>query len=240
MQPARLASVRYRLFPLLVLFWCLQRFSAKDVGFTRGQSRVLRCYGLVMLYPLVVTGVIACVAALTGALNPAGAAHHRHSVWINLLLVGVTTIPGALLTEEGFFRGWLWASLRRAGRENIAILILTSLAFALWHWSSVILPTGFSPPMSQVPIFMLNAAALGANWRMLRLLSGSLVVASVSHGIWNGLAYVLFGFGTHLGALGISNTPVYGPDIGILGLLLNLAVPAVMWRWCASEGLFTT
>lgn len=87
--------------------------------------------------------------------------------------------------------------------------------------------------MAQVPVFMLNAAVLGAIWGMLRLLSGSLVVASVSHGVWNGLAYVLFGFGSHVGALGISNSVIYGPEIGILGLLLNAAFAAGLWWWCA-------
>ena len=160
-------------------------------------------------------------------------------MWRNLLLVGGTTIPVALLTEEGFFRGWLWASLRRANQGTIATLILTSIAFALWHWSSVVLPTGFNPPMSQVPVFMLNAAVLGAIWGMLRLLSGSLIVASVSHGVWNGLAYVLFGFGSHIGALGISNTTIYGPEVGILGLLLNVGVAVALCCWCAREGAFT-
>jgi hypothetical protein len=225
------------LFPLLVLFWYLQRFSARDVGFTWGRLPV-RCYGIAVLYPLFVMGAIAGVAALTGALNPAAAPHHAHSLWRILLLVGGTTIPVALLTEEGFFRGWLWASLRRAKQRKVAILILTSVAFALWHWSSVVLPTGFNPPMSQVPVFMLNATVLGAIWGMLRLLSGSLVVASVSHGVWNGLAYVLFGFGSHIGALGISNTAIYGPEIGVLGLLLNVGVAVALWYRCAREGAF--
>jgi membrane protease YdiL (CAAX protease family) len=227
------------LLPLLVLFWYLQRFSAKDVGFTWGRSRALRSYGLAILYPLVVMGAIAGVAALTGALNPAAAPYHGHSMWLNLLLVGGTTIPVALVTEEGFFRGWLWASLERAGQKSVATLILTSVAFALWHWSSVVLPTGFNPPPAQVPTFMLNATVLGAIWGMLRLLSGSLVVASVSHGIWNGLAYVLFGFGSHVGALGISNTAIYGPEIGVLGLTLNLAVAVALWFWCRREGAFS-
>jgi len=226
------------LFPLLALFWYLQRFSAKDIGFTWGRAHALRYYGLAILYPLAVMGVIAGVAALTGALNPAAAAHHKHSVWVNLLLVVGTTIPVVILTEEGFFRGWLWASLRRANQGKIAVLILTSIAFALWHWSSVMLPTGFNPPMAQVPVFMLNAAVLGAIWGMLRLLSGSLVVASVSHGVWNGLAYVLFGFGTHFGTLGISNAAIYGPEIGVLGLLLNVAFAAGLWWWCARERAF--
>ncbi len=223
------------LFPLLVLFWYLQRFSAREIGFTWGESHALLSYALAILYPLAVMGAIAGIAALTGALNPAAAPHHTHGVWFNLLLVVGTTIPVALLTEEGFFRGWLWASLKRAGQRKVAILILTSVAFALWHWSSVMLPTGFNPPMSQVPIFMLNAAVLGAIWGMLRLISGSLVVASVSHGVWNGLAYVLFGFGAHVGALGISNTAVYGPEIGVLGLLLNGTFAAALWCWCAKS-----
>jgi uncharacterized protein len=226
------------LFPLLVLFSYLQRFSAQDLGFTWGRLHTLTSYGLAVLYPLVVMGAIAGVAALTGVLNPAAAPHHAHSVWRNLLLVGASTILVALLTEEGFFRGWLCASLRRANQGKIAILILTSIAFALWHWSSVVLPTGFNPPMSQVPVFMLNAAVLGAIWGLLRLLSGSLVVASVSHGVWNGLAYVLFGFGSHIGALGISNTTIYGPEVGILGLLLNLGAAVALCCWSAREGAF--
>jgi hypothetical protein len=115
--------------------------------------------------------------------------------------------------------------------------MLTSIAFALWHWSSVVLPTGFNPPIAQVPVFMLNAAVLGAIWGMLRLLSGSLVVASLSHGVWNGLAYVLFGFGSHIGALGISNTAIYGPEVGFLGLLLNVGFAAALYCWCARERL---
>lgn len=208
------------------------------MGFVWGKSRALRSYGFAILYPIVVMGIIAGIAALTGALNPAAATPHKHSVWLNLILVGGTTIPAALLTEEGFFRGWLWASFKRTGQSMIAILILTSVAFALWHWSSVILPTGFNPPFAQVPIFMLNAVLIGAIWGMLRLLSGSLVVSSVSHGVWNGLAYVLFGFGTHSGALGISNTALYGPEVGVLGMLLNVIVAVGLWTWCAREGAF--
>jgi membrane protease YdiL (CAAX protease family) len=226
------------LLPLLAIFWYLQRFSAKEIGFAWGRPPALRSYGLAIAYPLLVMGAIAGIAALFGALHPAAAPHSKHSLWFNLLLVGGTTIPVALLTEEGFFRGWLWASLGRNGQGKAGIVILTSLAFAVWHWSSVMLPTGFNPPISQVPVFLLNAALLGAAWGMMRLLSGSIVVASVSHGVWNGLAYVLFGFGTHVGALGIANTAVYGPEVGVLGLLLNLGFAAILWPLCARARAF--
>jgi membrane protease YdiL (CAAX protease family) len=224
------------LLPLFLLFWYLERFSAQEVGFSWGRSRIWQSYAVAVGFPLVVTGAIAVAAYAMHAMH-SDAAHHTTNVWVKLLLVAGSTIPVALLTEEGFFRGWLWASLKRVGRGIAATLIATSIAFALWHWSSVFLQTGYNPPPAQIPTFMMNAAVLGAIWGMLRLLSGSLVVASVSHGVWNGLAYVLFGFGSHAGALGISNTAVYGPEIGVLGLLLNLAVAAALWLWCKRAGV---
>ncbi len=225
------------LIPLFFLFWYLQRFSAKEIGFSWGRSRVWQSYALAILFPIVVTGIIAGIAVLLHLVQPE-AEHHKTSAWIRLLVVAGSTIPLALITEEGFFRGWLWASLKRAGQGSVATLILTSVAFALWHWSAVILQTGYNPPLAQVPTIMVNAAVLGGIWGMLRLLSGSLVVSSVSHGIWNGLAYVLFGFGSHAGALGISNTAIFGPEVGVLGLALNLVVAVALWLWCKREGVF--
>jgi len=222
------------LFPLLAIFWYAQHFSPSEIGFSWGRSRVAQCYAIAIVYPVVVMAILAGVAALTGALDPAAAPHHKTSAWLSLLLITGTTIPIALITEEGFFRGWLWASLRRTGAAPAATLILSSVAFALWHWSAVLLPTGYNPPLAQVPTFMLNAVTIGMIWGMLRKVSGSIVVSSVSHGVWNGLAYVLFGFGSNVGALGIANTALYGPEVGVAGLALNLAVAALLWKWCAS------
>ena len=77
---------------------------------------------------------------------------------------------------------------------------------------------------------MINAAVLGAIWGMLRSISDSVVVASVSHGLWNGGAYVLFGYGTKVGALGVTQTSIFGPEVGFVGLLLNLAFAFALWR----------
>ena len=63
----------------------------------------------------------------------------------------------------------------------------------------------------------------------MRRRSGSIVVTSVSHGVWNSLAYVLFGEGTAIGVLGIHNTVVFGPEVGVVGLVLNLAFAAILW-----------
>jgi hypothetical protein len=112
----------------------------------------------------------------------------------------------------------LWASRRRRP------LLFTSIAFALWHVSAVTLPTGFDLPVAQIPVFLVNAAVMGAIWGVLRDISGSLVVSSVSHGVWNGLAYALFGYGTKGGALGIRHTAIYGPEVGLVGLALNALV----------------
>jgi len=133
-------------------------------------------------------------------------------------------------------RSWLFASLARAGQAEGRILLWSSLAFSLWHLSAVSLDTGFDLPAAQIPVFMVNAALMGAVWGLLRLHSGSVVVASVSHGLWNGGAYVLFGFGTKIGALGIRETAVYGPEVGVVGLALNAVFAVALWRWWKGRG----
>jgi membrane protease YdiL (CAAX protease family) len=154
---------------------------------------------------------------------------------LNFLSIGVATTVVAIGTEEGFFRGWLFASLQRAGLGPAPVVLWTSVAFALWHISAVSLPTGFDLPAARIPLFIVNAAVIGAIWGILRLMSGSVIVASVSHGLWNGLDYALFAFGTKTGALGIKNTAVFGPEVGVLGLLLNVAFALLLWRLCRSQ-----
>ena len=214
------------LFPLIVVFWWLQGFSRHDMGFAWGQWHH---YGLALLYPLLVLGIVA-VIAIGG-----GVADLSHTNWhkaeLNFLLVAVSTFVVAILTEEGFFRGWFWAALGRVGAGPTGLLVWSSLAFALWHLSAVTLETGFNPPASQVPVFMINAAVMGAIWSLLRLISGSVIVASLSHGVWNAGAYVFFGLGTKVGALGVRNTGMYGPEVGVLGLAINLLFFLTLCWW---------
>ena len=214
------------LAPLLGLFWYLQRFSRREVGFDWGRWHH---YVLAVLFPVFVAAVLILMATVAGAMDLS------HTNWkkagINLALLAFSTVLVAVITEEGFFRGCLWASLERAGLKKTGILIWSSVAFSLWHWSAVMLKTGFEPARSQVPIFMLNAAVIGAVWGLLRRQSGSVIVSSVSHGVWNGMAYVLFGFGKKVGALGIKNMGLFGPEIGVLGLALNVVFVATLWVW---------
>jgi membrane protease YdiL (CAAX protease family) len=212
------------LCPLMVLFWYFQRISRHRMGFVCGQWNY---YGLAVLYPIVVLGGIVFVSAALKAIDTS----HTNwgKAWLNFGLVAVSTVLVGLLTEEGFFRGWFWASLEQASERADRILIWSSVAFALWHVSAVTLNTGFNPPSAQVPVYLINAVVIGAIWGLMRWISGSVLVTSVSHGLWNGGAYVLFGFGSRTGALGIEHTAVFGPEVGLLGLVFNLVFAAMLW-----------
>ena len=214
------------LLPLMALFWYLDRLPKQGMGFIWGRKRG---YRIATLHPLCVLGAMTIVSFMTGVVD------FSHTNWrkalLNLILVSCSTFVGVIVTEEGFFRGWFWASLERTGVKQPAVLIWSSVAFSLWHLSAVSLKTGFDIPAAQIPVFMINAAVMGAVWGLLRWISGSVIVASLSHGLWNGMDYVFFGFGTKIGALGIKNTALYGPEVGVLGLALNIAFLAALWRW---------
>ena len=212
------------LFPLMLFFWWLQHISRCSMGFVWGQWNH---YGLAILYPGVVLSGIGLISAALGAVDTSHT--HWEKAWLNFGLISISTILVGLLTEEGFFRGWFWASLQRAGQTAGQALIWSSIAFALWHVSAVTLNTGFNPPLAQVPVYLINAAVIGVIWGSLRWISGSVVVTSVSHGLWNGGAYVLFGFGSKTGALGLKDTAIFGPEVGVLGLVLNVFFAVGLW-----------
>src|SRR5215208_1010504 len=215
------------LLPIAAVLWRLDRFSRKAVGMTWGRWEP---YRWAVMYPVV---VMTLLAALAFAASDAKVSAIDWSKGLRgAAVMGGATIVAALLTEEAFFRGWLWAALGRCGRGVGATLVASSAAFAAWHISAVALPTGFDLPARQVPTFLANAFALGLVWSLIRLRSGSIVASSVCHGIWNGLAYSFFGFGTKSGAFGIHHTAVFGPEVGVVGLALNLLAVALLWsRW---------
>jgi hypothetical protein len=55
----------------------------------------------------------------------------------------------------------------------------------------------------------------------MRLASKSVIIPSISHAVWNTLAYGLFGFGEKTGILGTENTIIFGPEVGVIGIILN-------------------
>jgi membrane protease YdiL (CAAX protease family) len=68
-------------------------------------------------------------------------------------------------------------------------------------------------------------------WGLLRLRSGSIVVPSFCHALWNASAYTFFGTGEKQGQLGIADPSVWDPERGYAGLVLAVLVAALMWWW---------
>lgn len=62
----------------------------------------------------------------------------------------------------------------------------------------------------------------------MRALGGSIIVTAVSRSVWNALAYMFFGEGPKIGALGVTQTLVYAPEVGFVGLILNIAFLVVL------------
>ena len=183
---------------------------------------------------MLVLGLVAVIALMRGAIDTSTADWNK--AFLNMALMSSTGIIMALITEEGFFRGWLWAALKRAGQTDLQVLIWTSLAFTLWHISAISLDTGFDVPAAEIPVYLINATLIGAVFGMLRMASGSVIVPSVCHAVWNGIDYPLYGFGEKIGALGIEQTHIYGPEVGVLGLGLNLVFAAAVWFWVIKSG----
>ena len=213
------------LFPLAALFWAVQRFSTTEIGLTWGRASD---YPVALAYPCLVLGVMALLAYLLGATDTSGADWNKAT--LNIVLMSTTGILVGMLTEEGFFRGWLWAALKRSGKTDKHVLVWTTLAFTAWHVSAITLDTGFDVPANEVPVYLVNATIIGGVFGILRMVSGSIVVPSVCHAVWNGLDYPLYGFGERAGALGIEQTHIFGPEVGIVGIGLNLLFIAILWR----------
>lgn len=227
MDAAGLADSSFAsLLPLLLIFWAIQRLPRKSMGIAFGRWSH---YGLATLHPVLIVGVIALICLATGVVD-IGKVDWLQARNEFLLAVAIS-IPLGLLTEEAFFRGWLFGSLQRAGMSELKIMVWTGIAFSLWHIPAVSMHTEDAVPLAQIPVILINGAIIGAIWAMLRSISGSIIVTSVCHAVWNASVYVFFGFGTTVGALGVKQTALYGPESGLLGLGLNLVLAIVLWQW---------
>jgi membrane protease YdiL (CAAX protease family) len=214
------------LLPLAGLLWYMQKFSRVEIGLVWGRPYD---YLPALAYPVIVLGLIAFIALVSGA--TATSASDWQKALINVALMSSTGVIMGLLTEEGFFRGWLWASLKRSGYSDMNVLVLTTLGFTVWHISAISLDTGFDVPAHEIPVYLINATLLGAAFGLLRAASGSIVVSSVCHAVWNGLDYPLFGFGEKVGVLGIDATHIFGPEVGLVGIPVNALAVLALYRW---------
>ena len=149
----------FALLPLMLLFWYLESLSRSEMGFKWGRPAD---FALALLYPVVVIGLIVIAATFAGAVDISKT--NWQKALLNLVILTISTALVAIITEEGFFRGWLWGSLRRRRISEAQVLIYTSIAFSAWHISAVTLDTDYRPATSQILIFLINAAVIGIVW----------------------------------------------------------------------------
>ena len=205
------------LFPLLLVIGWLARLNKTVLGLRWGLPQD---YVLAVLYPLVVMGVL-----ILGIWLVEGIQLQNFSPTQSLLFVVVNATAGiliGLLTEEGYFRGVLWGIGRRAGYSAKMTLFATSVAFFLWHIPVMLLEFDTQPSLITALFFLGNVLFLGLNWGLMRLASGSVIVPSVSHAVWNAFAYELFGFGDGFGLLLRETVTIFDPERGFVGLFLNI------------------
>jgi membrane protease YdiL (CAAX protease family) len=212
------------LLPLAVVAWLTARPSRSDLGLSPGRPGY---YGLAVAYPLVVMGLLMILIWRIDGISW-GSLDGRRIAFVIAVNSLVGTL-GVLLTEEGFFRGVVWGLLKTRNLDGRRILLLTSVAFFLWHVPVAFLEMGEGFPRSAIPLYLANVILLGLNWGLMRLASGSVLVPSLSHAVWNAIAYRFFGFGVEYGELTRPSFTVLDPERGVVGILLNAAFLAVVW-----------
>ncbi len=204
--------------------------SRRDLGFTSGRGH----YAAATLAPLVAVGGVVWLATLTGVVRVAHTGLGTLALQVSTM--ALLSALGSAVTEDGFFRGGLWATLERRGRSPDALLLWTSAAYVVWYLPFLWFEPGLSVGMEGLAVHALNIGLLGLCWGVLRLVSGSVLVAAWSHGLWNGLAYSLFGFGGGRGVLGVTDPGRFDPERGWAGVALNTAVFLWLWRrWRAEQ-----
>jgi membrane protease YdiL (CAAX protease family) len=217
---------------LIILAWLATPLNRRSLGFTAG---TIRLHAVAAIYPFVILGSVAAFAMLEG--NASLQEFSAAEAGKKMLIMTAATWVGVLITEEGFFRGALWGMSEKAGWSAFSVLAWTSVAFMLWHFAVPLIEEDFALPTEQIPVYLVNATLLGFTWGALRLISGSVLVACTAHGFWNGITYILFGYGQKSGALSIADIGVFGPERGYVGIAVNLAVAMALLYWVQRRGI---
>ncbi|MBM4241028.1 MAG: CPBP family intramembrane metalloprotease [Euryarchaeota archaeon] len=219
------------LFPLILIFVFLTKMDCKQFGLIAGRFKE---YELVILYTTSVCLLIVLLAAITGNLE---GIKSFSAIVGPMATLFFTTLILTVTTEEGFFRGWLYGIMDREGFNVKAIIFWTALAFSLWHIPLFILNKDFAANYAMIPFYLTGAFVGGLIYGLFRYRSGSIIVTSLGHTIWNTLAYTFFGSGTKIGPLGITMTNIYDPERGILGLILNIVFLVLLWYFTFHMGV---
>jgi len=219
------------LFPLIFLLWVATRLKRDKMGLNFGN---VQAYLVAFYYPCAVIGLTILIAWISGQISLRSIANPditATKVVLAILLTLLGNLIVGILTEEGFFRGWLWGILEKKGSSIKLQLIWTSVLFSLWHAAVTFLCPSFNLPMVYVLIYLGNVLLIGLVWGMLRQISQSIIVTSFSHALWNTPVYILFGTGSDFSLLGITSYWIFDPERGLLGLVLNLLAVIFIWRW---------
>lgn len=211
---------------MMIALWVLQRLTLREVGITAGDTG---SYLLAFAYPLVIIGCVVLGAWAAQAVDLKD--YSSSTVFRRLSLNFLMTFLLALLTEEGFFRGALWGSCERAGFSPTKTIVWTSLAFGLWHLAVPLIDPDFEQSLAKVPQYVLGSTAFGVAMGLLRLKSGSIVLPSLCHALWNASVYTFFGAGNKVGQLGISDPTLWDPERGYAGLILSILASIFLWWW---------
>ncbi len=221
------------LIPLFVGFSWFGKLNREQLGIVIGRRST---YLFALALPVVGVSTLTAVAFLGDGIN-ISENDWTHTL-VNISLASSIGVLTVMLTEEGFFRGLLWSLSERVGNSSVFTLWLTTGIFVIWHLSAITLVEEYAPPFNQIPIYLVNATLLGLIWGLMRLVSNSILPSVIYHSVWNGLVYELYGFGARVGYLGVEQTWLYGPEIGLLGIIVNGA--ACFYLYNKARGLFTS
>ncbi len=211
--------------------WIAFRLSNTEFGWRIGK---MSDYLLALAHPTLAMIVLVALAIMHGKVVLFEAIEVQ-ALFRGIAIMSAATFIAVLITEEGFFRGALWGVAERANWNSPTILLWTTVCFVAWHAAIPFIDPSYQIPPAALPIYFSNATLISLAFGLLRMGSGSLVVASVAHGLWNGLAYNLFGYGAEAGDLGIVDFDVYGPERGFYGLAVNLLALLLLLIWARSR-----
>ncbi len=162
-------------------------------------------------------------------------------IWVLVIAASVFaayTINGLFaLGEEAGWRGWLQSALEPLGRRQG--VVLTGVIWGLWHAPLIVMGYEYGdrlPAVVGIALFTCLCAGLGTLLSWLRVRSGSVVPAAITHGAVNafgGLPAMLVAPG---GSLDLVLVGLIGwPAVVLFGLLAALLLSGSWAGWAGVE-----
>jgi membrane protease YdiL (CAAX protease family) len=120
--------------------------------------------------------------------------------------------------EETLFRGVLLRALRNGTRSEALCVLVSSLAFGLFHLTNVINGSALSAALTQVGL----AATTGVILYLFRRTRGLLLAGMVAHGAWDISLFLPGGAGGVPGAFVSLALLVIVPALAVVALIVSL------------------